>query len=41
MIDLGKWIGGTYRIPTPQGLDDELESANDPIEESEDSERDA
>lgn len=41
MIDLGKWIGGAYRIPTHPSLDDELESPNGPIESSEDSGGDA
>lgn len=29
LIDLGRWIDGTYRVPTPEGPDDEAPSTPD------------
>jgi len=29
MIDLGKWAGGVYRIPTQERPPDDFESSND------------
>jgi endogenous inhibitor of DNA gyrase (YacG/DUF329 family) len=35
MIDLGKWVGGAFRIPTQEIPSDESESSNGPRESSE------
>ncbi|HLQ76169.1 MAG TPA: DNA gyrase inhibitor YacG [Terriglobia bacterium] len=32
MIDLGKWAGGTYRIPTQERPPEGFETSNDPFE---------
>ena len=37
MIDLGKWAGGNYRIPTQDIPTDDLESSNGTIEAPEES----
>jgi endogenous inhibitor of DNA gyrase (YacG/DUF329 family) len=40
MIDLGKWAGGVYRVPTLESPTDDFESSNGPSESPEQSSQD-
>lgn len=36
LIDLGRWLGGAYRLESKPELDEDAESANDPANPDED-----